>query len=96
MYFQRATNSVQRNVPQIQTQIAISNQQYLSPNGRYSSNQSQVKSIQETPKENFVKEQLDSLYFNLKKENQVLKEKLQMISSQVEEAEQKLQIYKKT
>ncbi|CAK58597.1 unnamed protein product (macronuclear) [Paramecium tetraurelia] len=95
MYFQRATNSVQRNVPSVQTQIAISNQQFLSPVGKHSSAQSQGKSIQETPNGNFVKEQLDSLFINLKKENQVLKEKLSLISSQVEDAEQKLQLYKK-
>ncbi|CAD8059184.1 unnamed protein product [Paramecium sonneborni] len=95
MYFQRATNSVQRNVPSVQRQIGINNQQYQSPNVINFSGQSQAKSIQETPQGNFVKDQLDSLYISLKKENQVLKDKLSMISLQVEQAEQKLQEYKK-
>ncbi|CAD8097863.1 unnamed protein product [Paramecium sonneborni] len=95
MYFQH-TNSAQRNIPVIQLQTPFNNQQYRSPTNQYYTVSSQTRPFQESPKQNKTKEQLDSLYINLKKENQTLKDKLQHISAQVDEAQQKLDYYKKS
>ncbi|CAD8094315.1 unnamed protein product [Paramecium sonneborni] len=95
MYFQH-TNSAQRNVPMIQLQIPFNNQQYRSPSNQYYTISTETRPFQESSKSNNTKEQLDSLYINLRKENQTLKDKLQHISSQVEEALQKLEYYKKS
>ncbi|CAD8085370.1 unnamed protein product [Paramecium primaurelia] len=95
MYFQN-TNSAQRNVPVIQLQTPYNNQQYRSSTNQYFTIQSQTRPFQESPKTNNTKEQLDSLYINLRKENQTLKDKLQHISAQVDEAQLKLEQYKKS
>ncbi|CAD8176558.1 unnamed protein product [Paramecium pentaurelia] len=95
MYFQQ-TNSAQRNIPVIQLQTPFNNQQYSSPTNQYYSIPSQPRPFLESPKANNMKEQLDSLYINLRKENQSLKDKLQHISAQVDEAQQKLEQYKKS
>ncbi|CAD8181587.1 unnamed protein product [Paramecium octaurelia] len=95
MYFQN-TNSAQRNVPVIQLQTPFNNQQYRSPTNQYYTIQTQPRPFQESPKTNNTKEQLDSLYINLRKENQTLKDKLQHISAQVDEAQLKLEQYKKS